>query len=89
MKKAKQILAIIVVVILVLMYILSLIFAMLQTPNWQRMFFASMGLTVLLPVFAWFWIWAFKHIQSKRELKEGEVQISHGKIRKAAEDAES
>jgi len=79
MKKTKRIMAIAAICILVLMYVLSLVFAVLNVPNWQRLFFASMGATVILPVFVWINMTMYGHMMDKRELKEGEAVISHGK----------
>ena len=77
--KIKQILAIIAIIILVLMYVLSLVFALLKVPNWQRMFFASMALTVILPMMLWWIIWGINKITGDGNLQEGEEEISHRK----------
>lgn len=77
MKKIKQIAAIVAVVIIVLMYVLSLVFAVLRVDNWQRMFFASMALTVILPIMAWWVIWFYKKYEDGKELKDGEEEFSH------------
>ncbi len=79
MKKTKQILAIIVIVILALMYVLSLVFALLQIPNWQRLFLASMGMTIILPGFIWLNMIVYKGVMSRRTLEEGEEELTHGR----------
>lgn len=78
-KKFKQIMAIIGIVILVLMYVLLLVFALLDTPNWQRFFFACMGATIIIPVFIWINVFLYDRIIASRELEDGEVEIGHRK----------
>lgn len=53
MKKTRQILAIIGIVLLVLLYAATLFFALTENPNSMRMFAASMVATVVIPVFIW------------------------------------
>lgn len=79
MKRTKQIMAITAVVVLVLMYVLSLVFALLNIQNWQRMFFASMALTVILPIMVWWIVWFYKKVENDRTLEDGEEEFSHRK----------
>ena len=75
----KRIAAIITIVILVLMYLLSLIFAVANVPNWQRFFFASMGATIILPAFLWLNMILYKYMMDRRKLDENEEELTHGK----------
>lgn len=53
MKKLKQILGIIAIVVLVAMYALTLIFAIIDNPKTFTMFRASVACTVVIPVVLW------------------------------------
>ena len=77
--KIKRISAIVGIVILVLMYVLLLIFAVLDVPNWQRFFFACMGATILIPFILRANIYVYEGTMSRRKLAEGEEEIAHGK----------
>lgn len=52
MKKARRIVAFAGAVVLIVLYVLTLVFAVMQTENWQKWFeaalFCSLGLPVLL-----------------------------------------
>lgn len=77
--KIKRITAMVGIVILVLMYLLLFVFALLDVPNWQRFFFACMGATIIIPVLFWFNIFLYSKMLDKRELSEGEEELTHGK----------
>ncbi|MBP9995959.1 MAG: hypothetical protein KBT19_01630 [Lachnospiraceae bacterium] len=51
--KFKRIVALVGVIILVLMYVLLLVFALLQVPNWRRLFIACLAMTIAIPIFIW------------------------------------
>jgi amino acid transporter len=53
MKKVKQILAIIGVILLVSLYLTTLILAIFGNPNTMNLFFASIVATVVIPVLFW------------------------------------
>lgn len=53
MKKIKQILAIIGVILLVSLYLTTLILAIFGNPNTMNLFFASIVATVVIPVLLW------------------------------------
>lgn len=62
MKKAdkfKRLFAILGVIILVSLYALTLIFALIDIPNWENFFFASLYATVIIPflIFAYSFIY--------------------------------
>ncbi len=71
-KKIKRTLAIAGVVLLVLLYLLSLIFAIMDFVGWQRWFFASMGATIILPAFIWINLFLYDRMIDRR--KENEQQ---------------
>ncbi len=53
MKKAKQILAIIGVVLLVLLYASTLVFALIDDPRTFKLLGASVSATIIIPVVIW------------------------------------
>ena len=60
MKKAKQILAIIGVILLVALYVTTLIFAITDNTGTMSMFVASVVATVVIPVLIWAYTFIFK-----------------------------
>ena len=48
--KAKRILALIGAILLALLYVSTLIFALMKSPRWYGLFKASVGATILVPV---------------------------------------
>lgn len=60
MKKMKRILALITVVILVVLYAATLVFAMIDSPWAFSMFKACIGMTVVLPVLLYIYFWIYK-----------------------------
>ena len=57
MKKMKRFLALITVVILVLLYAATLIFALIDSPWAFSMFKACIGMTVILPALLYIYFW--------------------------------
>ena len=60
MKKAKRILALITVVILVALYAAALIFALIDSPWAFSIFKACIGMTVVLPCLLYIYLWIYK-----------------------------
>ena len=60
MKKMKRILALITVVILVVLYAATLVFAMIDSPWAFSMFKACIGMTFVLPVLLYIYFWIYK-----------------------------
>ena len=60
MKKMKRFLALITVVILVLLYAATLIFALIDSPWACAMFKACIGMTVILPALLYIYFWIYK-----------------------------
>lgn len=53
MQKLKQIFGIVAIVLLVFMYVLTIVFALIDDPHSMTMFKASVVATVIIPVFLW------------------------------------
>ncbi|MCR4755560.1 MAG: hypothetical protein K5868_08510 [Lachnospiraceae bacterium] len=68
--KFKRILAIIGAIVLILMYLLLLIFAIIDVAGWQRYFFACLGATIIIPVILWINIYMYDRMMERR--KEGQ-----------------
>ena len=66
----KRILAIIGAIILILMYLLLLVFAIIDVAGWQRYFFACLGATIIIPVILWINIYMYDRMMERR--KEGQ-----------------
>ena len=60
MKKTKQILAIIGIVVILALYIATLIFAVFDIPGRDKLFLASAFCTVLIPVLLYIYLWIYK-----------------------------
>lgn len=60
MKKMKRFLALITVIILVLLYAATLIFALIDSPWAFSMFKACIGMTVILPALLYIYFWIYK-----------------------------
>ncbi len=60
MKKVKQILALVTVIILVALYAATLIFALIDSPWAFSMFKACIGMTVVLPGLLYIYLWIYK-----------------------------
>lgn len=71
MKKIKQILAILVIVILVALYLSTLIFALLDSENAANLFKASIYSTIVLPTLLWIYTavyrWTRKHNNDEKD----------------------
>ena len=68
--KFKRILAIIGAIVLILMYLVLLIFAIIDVAGWQRYFFACLGATIIIPVILWINIYMYDRMMERR--KEGQ-----------------
>ncbi len=68
--KFKRILAIIGAIVLILMYLLLLIFVIIDVAGWQRYFFACLGATIIIPVILWINIYMYDRMMERR--KEGQ-----------------
>ncbi len=65
--KLKRILAVTGVTILILMYLLLLVFAIIDVAGWQRYFFACMGATIIIPVILWINLFLYDRMMDRRK----------------------
>ena len=65
MKKMKRLLALITVVMLVLLYAATLIFALIDSPWAFSMFKACIGMTIILPALLYIYFWIYKVLNKK------------------------
>ncbi len=72
MKKAKRIVAIIGVVLLVSIYVLTLVSALIDSPYSQPLFKASVFSSIAVPVFIYAVMLVYRLIKSKHEEKKNE-----------------
>lgn len=66
MKKTKRILALVIVVLLVLLYLSTLVFALLDAPVFTSLLKASVAATILLPVLLYGFL-LFHHLSGKED----------------------
>lgn len=67
MKNTKRICAILGVILLVGMYVLTLVFALIDSPWAFECLKVSIGLTILIPVLLWVYLSIFRFIAQNRE----------------------
>lgn len=66
MKKVKQVLAIIGVILLVALYLTTLVFAITDNSGTMDLFFASIVATILIPVLLWAYTFIYRLIKKKK-----------------------
>ncbi|MBD5394424.1 MAG: hypothetical protein HDR71_09165 [Lachnospiraceae bacterium] len=69
-KSPKQIAAIICIILLVLLYIATLIVALLDFPGSDKMFAACLTATIGLPILLWIYIGAYGKFTGKRTIAD-------------------
>ncbi len=74
MKKVKQILAIIGIILLVLLYLSTLICAIIDHTETMRLFQASVMATVIIPVLLWAYSFIYKLIKKNAKDQMDEMQ---------------
>lgn len=67
-KKPKQIAAIICIALLVLLYVATLVVALLDFPGSDRLFAACLLATIGLPILLWIFIWAYGQYTRKHTI---------------------
>ena len=94
MKKAKRILALIIVILIVGFILATLVMAFLDFPNKETVFFTCMLCVIVLPIIAWILMWMFgaatrrKNVASFRSEEMEETMKKADEIRmKQAMDA--
>lgn len=74
MKKVKQILAIIGIILLVLLYLSTLVCAIIDHTETMRLFQASILATVIIPVLLWAYSFIYKLIKKNAKEQMDEMQ---------------
>lgn len=74
MKKVKQILAIIGIILLVLLYLSTLVCAIIDRTETMRLFQASVMATVIIPVLLWAYSFIYKLIKKNAKDQMDEMQ---------------
>lgn len=77
MKKIKQILAISGVVLLLLLYASTLVFALMKSPNSLNLFKLSVGCTILVPVVLYAFLMVAKHLENRNRREVPKTQIKN------------
>ena len=70
MKKVKQILAILGIVVLLSLYVITLVCAIVDNSNTMRMFQASIVASFIIPVLIWAYSFVYKMVKKNHEQKE-------------------
>lgn len=77
-KSPKQIAAILCIILLVLLYIATLIVALLDFPGSDRLFAACLMATIGLPILLWIFIWVYGRYTSKQTISDIFPQQDNG-----------
>lgn len=72
MKKVKQILAILLIILLVGLYIATLILALTDNSQTMNVFFASVVATVIVPVLLWAYSFIYRLVRKKDDGQDQE-----------------
>ena len=78
MKKVKQLLAIIGIVLLISLYIITLVLALTDDPNTMAVFRASLYCTFLIPVLIWAYTFIYKLLKNNYGSKPSEDVAKQG-----------
>lgn len=79
-KTPKQIAAIICVILLVLLYLATLVVAILDFPGSDRMFAACLTATVGLPILLWIYIWTYGRFTGRHTIADTSEATDTSKI---------
>lgn len=83
----KRIVALLGVAVLLLMYIISLIFAILARPEAMSLFMGSLACTIFIPIAIYVYIWFYNLFYKK---KDGEISLKEmKKLNRRIEQGES
>ncbi|MEG0805096.1 MAG: hypothetical protein RR364_00785 [Lachnospiraceae bacterium] len=66
MKKTKQVMAIIGIILLVSLYVATLVLAITSNPNSMNLFKASIFSTIVIPVLIWIYTFIYKLIKKDK-----------------------
>ena len=79
----KQIAAVICIILLVLLYVATLIVALLDFPGSDRMFASCLGATVGLPILLWIYIWVYGKFTGKHTIADPDDNTLNSNISKS------
>ena len=82
-KNKKQIAAVICIILLVLLYVATLIVALLDFPGSDRMFAACLMATVGLPILLWIYIWVYGKFTGKHTIADPDDNTLNPNISKS------
>lgn len=74
--KTKQIAAILCIILLVLLYVATLVIALLDFPGSDKLFGACIIATIGLPILLWIYIWLFGKVTSRHTVTDSEQDQS-------------
>lgn len=77
MKKFRQILAIAGIVLLLLLYGSTMVFALMDSPNSRNLFQLSIGMTILVPVVLYAFLLVAKHLENRNRKPEPASRIKN------------
>lgn len=69
-RKAKQIAAIICILLLVLLYVATLVVSLLDFAGSEQLFAACLTATIGLPILMWIYIWLYGRLTQKQTIAE-------------------
>lgn len=68
--KAQRMIALTGIAFILLLYILSFVFALIQTPFAKSMFRATLGCTIGIPILCWIYIWLLGKLKKKKTIAD-------------------
>lgn len=86
-KTAKQIAAIVCIVLLAALYLITLLSAIFAFSGWQRLFSGCLICTVAVPILFWIFIWLYGQFEQKHTIASfdiGQTDAGHVKNEKDA-----
>jgi hydrolase HAD superfamily len=72
-KTAKQIAAIVCIVLLAALYLITLLSAIFAFPGWQRLFSGCLICTVAVPILLWIFIWLYGQFEQKHTIASFDI----------------
>ena len=82
-KTNRIIIAVICIILLVLLYVATLIVALLDFPGSDRMFASCLGATVGLPILLWIYIWVYGKFTGKHTIADPDDNTLNPNISKS------
>ena len=86
-KTAKQIAAIVCIVLLAALYLITLLSAVFAFPGWQRLFSGCLICTVAVPILLWIFIWLYGQFEQKHTIASFDIGQTDADRAKNEKDA--